>query len=337
MAAILPGTAADFSIAERSGKLGALIGEAFLPDLAARQKYLQAQVPGIVDLTLDDVLTWTKATQKKVAGAQIVFVRSTEIDAAGESTENRYARRIMEGTVGDVARCLSKLAGTGIENAVVTADHGHLYFAAEREEAMRIPSPGGDQVDLHRRCWIGRGGSTQPGTVRLQGAKLGYVTDLDVVVPKSVSVFKAGGDLAYHHGGASLQELVIPVITVRMRPATGAAEKKAVAVKFAADAVTNRVFVVEMELGAGAGGFFAESRKVRPIAVVGGRQVAATKMTSAGPAEGGEVLLEPGKSVTAVLMLSDDTIQALRVRVLDADTDAVLFKSPKDIPVRLAM
>ena len=111
MAAILPGAAADFSIAERSGKLGALIGEAFLPDLASRQKYLQAQVPGIVDLTLDDVLTWTKATQKKVAGAQIVFVRSTEIDAAGENTENRYARRIMEGTVGDVARCLLQARG----------------------------------------------------------------------------------------------------------------------------------------------------------------------------------------------------------------------------------
>ena len=335
MAAILPGAAADFSITERSGRLGALIGAAFLPDLAARQKYLQAQVPGIVDLTLDDVLTWTKATQKKVAGAQFVFVRSTEIDAAGENTENRYARRIMEGTVGDVARCLSKLAGAGIENALVTADHGHLYFAAEREEAMRIPSPGGDQVDLHRRCWIGRGGSTPPGTVRIPGAKLGYVTDLDVVVPKSVAVFKAGGDLAYHHGGASLQELVIPVITVRMRPATGAAEKKAVAVKFAADAVTNRVFVVEMELGAGAGGFFAESRKVRPIAVVGSRQVAATKMSSAGPVEGGEVLLEPGKSVTAVLMLTDDTIQALRIQVLDADTDAVLYESPKDVPVRV--
>jgi hypothetical protein len=142
MAAILPGAGADFSIAERSGKLGALIGEAFLPDLASRQKYLQAQVPGIVDLTLDDVLTWTKATQKKVASAQIVFVRSTEIDAAGENTENRYARRIMEGTVGDVARCLSKLAFAGIENAVVTADHGHLYFAAEREEAMRFRARG---------------------------------------------------------------------------------------------------------------------------------------------------------------------------------------------------
>ena len=325
MAAILPGAAADFSIAERSGKLGALIGEAFLPDLASRQKYLQAQVPGIVDLTLDDVLTWTKATRKKVASAQIVFVRSSEIDAAGENSD-RYARRIMEGTVGDVARCLSKLASAGIENGVVTADHGPFYFAADREDAMRIPSPGGDEVDLHRRCWIGRGGSTPPGTVRIPGAKLGYVTDLDVVVPKSVSVFKAGGDLAYHHGGASLQELVIPVVTVRMKPATARAEKKALAVKFAADAVTNRIFSIEIALGPSADGLFAQPRRVRPVAIVGNRQVAVAKMTMTGPIESGEVVIGPGQSVTVGLILTDDAVQTLRIQVLDADTDAVLYE-----------
>ena len=45
-----------------------------------------------------------------------MFVRSSEIDAAGE----------MEGTVGDVARGLTKLAGAGIENTVVTSDHGRF-------------------------------------------------------------------------------------------------------------------------------------------------------------------------------------------------------------------
>jgi hypothetical protein len=337
MAAILPGAAASFSIGERNGRFGAMIGDVFLPDLPSRRRYLDAEVPGIVDLTLDDVLTWTKTTQKKVAEAQVVFVRSTEIDAAGENTENRYARRIIEGTVGDVARCLFKLASAGIENSVVTADHGHLYFAAEREEAMRIPSPGGTEVGLHRRCWIGRGGSTPPGTVRIQGPRLGYVTDLDVVVPAGVSVFKTGGDLAYHHGGASLQELVIPVITVRMRSATGAVEKKAVSANFAADAVTNRIFLVEIALGAGAGGLFAEPRRVRPMAVAGSRQVASAKMTTTGPIENGEVRLEPNQPTTVALVLTDDTIPAVRIQVLDADTDAVLFQSSKDIPVRLAI
>ncbi len=59
----------------------------------------------------------------------------------------------------------------------------------------------------------GRGGTTPPGTVRVSGAELGYDTDLDFVFPTGLGVFKAGGGLSYHHGGISLQEMVIPVLT----------------------------------------------------------------------------------------------------------------------------
>jgi hypothetical protein len=335
MAALLPGAAASFSVVEKNGKLGALIDGSFLPDLPARQKYLQARIPGAVDLTLNDVLAWKNQTKKKLEDAKVVLVRSTEIDAAGENTENRYARSIMGGVVDDVARCLQKLASIGIENAVITADHGHLFFASEREESMRIGNPGGSGVDLHRRCWIGRGGATPPGSVRIQGAKLGYATDLDIVVPASISVFKAGGDLAYHHGGASLQELVIPLLTVRMKPSPARdAEKNAVVVTFGSEAVTNRIFTVELALGSG---LFAEPRKVRPQAVAGGHQVALAKMTGSGPIEAGEVVVEPGKPVTVAFLLIKDDIPALRIQVLDADTDATLYLSPKDIPVRLGV
>ena len=129
-------------VVEKNGKLGALIDSSFLPDLPARQKYLQARVPGAVDLTLNDVLAWKNQTKKKLEDAKVVLVRSTEIDAAGENTENRYARSIMGGVVDDVARCLQKLASIGIENAVITADHGHLFFASEREESMRYRQSG---------------------------------------------------------------------------------------------------------------------------------------------------------------------------------------------------
>src|SRR4029077_16578845 len=115
------------------------------------------------------------------------------------------------------ARAIRKLAAAGVEHAVVTADHGHLFFPSDRDESMRIDSPGGDEVDLHRRCWIGRGGATPAGCVRVSAAELGYDSDLDFVFPQGCGVFKAGGDLAFHHGGPSLQELVIPVLTVRMK------------------------------------------------------------------------------------------------------------------------
>ena len=55
----------------------------------------------------------------------------------------------------------------------MSADHGH-QFASRKEEDMRIEAPGGETVELHRRCWIGRGGATPPGTMRVSAAELGY-------------------------------------------------------------------------------------------------------------------------------------------------------------------
>lgn len=36
-----------------------------------------------------------------------------------------------------------------------------------------------------------------------------------------LDVFKAGGDLTFHHGAVSLQELIIPVVSLRMAVKTG--------------------------------------------------------------------------------------------------------------------
>ena len=108
-------------------------------------------------------------------------------------------------------------------------------------------------------------------------------------------------------------------------------------VKFAGDAVTNRIFSIEIELGRAAKTFSRSRGRVRPVAIVGNRQVAVAKITMAGSVENGEVLISPNAGVTVGLMLTDDTVKALRIQVLDAETDAVLYQSPKDIPVRLAM
>jgi hypothetical protein len=337
MAAVLPGASSSFSVVEKNGKLGAQIDDNVLHNREGRLQYLQAKVPGVVTANLGDVVSWSSTTKKKFVGAQVAVVLSSEIDQAGESIENRYARSIMGSVVADVARALQKLATVGFENAVITADHGHLFFDAEREESMRLDAPGGDKVELHRRCWIGRGGATPPGSVRVPSAKLGYASDLDVVLPASVSVFKSGGGLSYHHGGASLQEVLIPLITVHLKgDGTQKVEKNAVTVKLGFDAVTNRIFSVELAQG-NSGGLFAEPRRVRPVAIHDGREVASAKMTSSGVVEDGVVVIEPGKPMNVAFLLSDDEITDLKIQVLDADTDAVLYASPNAIPVRLGV
>lgn len=340
MAALLPGASATFSVVAAKDRLGASVDGTFLPDLSARQKFMKSHVPDLVDLTLDEVISMSpKALQKKIGSSNHIVIRSTEIDAAGENaTTTTYARRIMDNVVEDLARCLGRLAAVGIGEAVITADHGHLFFAADRDPSMRLETPGGDPIDLHRRCWIGRGGSTPAGSVRVGGAKLGYATDLDFAFPASTSVFKSGGDLAYHHGGTSLQEMVIPVISVKLK-ADGStkAEKDAVTVSHEFDAVTNRIFTVQVELGAASKDLFAGARKIRPLVVSDDRPVASAAIATGAVIADGVLTLPPSVKAQVGFMLTDDTVKHVRIQVLDAETDALLYVSQKDIPVRLGV
>jgi len=134
-------------------------------------------------MELDDLLSISGSQLKKrLEGATLIVIRAQDIDQLGEAGKGNLARQVMDTAVSNIARGIRKLAQNGVSRFVVVADHGHI-FGRDKDESMRIDAPGGETVDLHRRCWIGRGGVTPPGTVRLTGAELGYDTDLDFVFP----------------------------------------------------------------------------------------------------------------------------------------------------------
>ena len=86
MAALQPGASSSFSVVEQAGTLGARIDDAFLPDLAARKKFAAARVPNLADVALDELLSLQPSRlAKKIEGAQVIIVRSQEIDHAGET------------------------------------------------------------------------------------------------------------------------------------------------------------------------------------------------------------------------------------------------------------
>jgi hypothetical protein len=342
MAGLQPGASSSFSVIERGGTLGVRIDDTFLPDLAARKKIAGARVPNLADISLDELLSLQPSKlAKKIDGAQIIMVRSQEIDHAGETGFSFQARQVMDTVIDNLARAIRKLAAAGVQHAVVTADHGHLFFPADRDESMRIESPGGNEIDLHRRCWIGRGGATPAACVRVSAASLGYDSDLDFVFPLGTGVFKAGGDLAFHHGGPSLQELVIPVLTVR----TAAPERirsapvGPVTVTGLPDAVTNRIFSVTIQLDGKNLSLFSSELVVRPLLISSGKQVGGVGMAIDAELDRatGSVKLQPGKPVTVAFLLSDESVASLRIVVQDPATDAELYRSPNDIPVRLGV
>lgn len=337
MAALLPGASASFSVVERKGKLAASIEGTEMSGLSERLKFLKAKVPDVTDIALGKVLGSSPSKlSRSIGDASLVVVRSQEIDALGENVDELTARAAMEGVIGNVARAIRKLASAGIENFVVTADHGH-QFSIRKDDDMKTDNPGGDTVDIHRRCWIGHGGTTPLGTVRVSGAELGYDTNLDFVFPTGLGVFKSGGGLSFHHGSVSLQELVIPVVSLRIplkdsKTPTG----KVAQLHGLSDKITNRTFGVRVLVVGDL--FTTEPVALRVVIVSGNEQVGQAGMAIGGDLDrsSGILHVSPNSEASVGMMLTRDDCTSIRVMVLDPATDAVLDKSD-ELPVKLGI
>lgn len=82
-------------------------------------------------------------------------------------------------------------------------------------EEMKIENPGGQVEDLHRRVWVGVGGTSASSYLRTSLTALGMESEFDIATPWTFAVFKAkGGGRAYFHGGLSPQELIVPVVVL---------------------------------------------------------------------------------------------------------------------------
>jgi hypothetical protein len=337
MAALLPGSGESFSVISCVKELGGRIGGSSLGNLNDRRKFWAGRVPDMVDLDLEKVLSHSESQlRKRIDGAPLIVVRSVEIDAMGEMGNTFLARQVMDTAINNVARAVKRLARLGIAKFVVVADHGHL-FIEERDESERIERPGGEQVSLHRRCWAGRGGCTPLSTVRISAAQLGYDSDLDFVFPTNNSVFKAGGDLAYYHGGLSIQELLIPVLTIRM-PIKVKSQKVDVNVSLTKvpEKIANRIvtFGISSEISL----FGSKEINVRPVLLSNGQHVGHVGMVLDAKHDSLThcVRMEAGNSCMVAVQLLRDDVESVEIVVLDPETDRILVKSNK-IPIKLGI
>lgn len=340
MAALLPEASRSFDVVCEKDKMAARIEGTFLADLPARRKFLKARQPQLVEMDLYDLLQMgIKKLQGKIAGAPLIVVRSQEIDSLGEGASDFLARQVMDTVIGNVARAVRKLAAGGVEHFVIAADHGHL-FSREKGDDMKLENPGGKVIELHRRYWAGQGGTVSAGSIKVSGCELGYDSTLDFIFPTGSGVFKAGGSLSYHHGGISLQEMLIPLLTIRAPQAkVKASIQKSIIVTGVPDVLTTRTMGIAVEIAETGLLDIIDSGPltVRPLLVSGGKQVGRAGMAVEGEfdAATGCVTIKPNKKIMIGMLLSEET-ERVQVVILDPRTDAVLGQS-EEIAVKLGI
>ena len=187
---------------------------------ANRNKAL-APVGGFA-IRAEEVLSMSRGELRELYGAhQVLYVYHDRIDAIGDkATSERQVFEAANEALRDLVDLIKRLTNANATNILVTADHGFLY----QDTALADPSylstkpHGDDLVVTNRRYVLGRGLKDDPAFRTFEPEQVGLSSDLEVQIPKSIHRLKLpGAGSRFVHGGASLQEVVVPVVTVNKK------------------------------------------------------------------------------------------------------------------------
>jgi uncharacterized protein (TIGR02687 family) len=147
----------------------------------------------------------------------VIYLYHNQIDAIGDklATEENVPAAA-ETAIDDLVKLVRKLTSANFSNILITADHGFLWqHRALEESGFALGEPEGEVVTRNRRFVIGRGLRSTGGMKKFTAAELGLGGDQDILIPNSINRLRVkGSGSRFVHGGASLQEIVLPVLRV---------------------------------------------------------------------------------------------------------------------------
>jgi uncharacterized protein (TIGR02687 family) len=148
----------------------------------------------------------------------VLYIYHNVIDATGDSakTEEKVFEAVEDALV-ELVTLVRKLTSANAGHIFVTADHGFIYQNRDLQESDYLSvKPEGDEILFQdRRFILGRGLKEHSSFKKFNATELGLDGDIEVLIPKSINRLRRKGSGAkYVHGGASLQEIIVPVLKI---------------------------------------------------------------------------------------------------------------------------
>ncbi|MBA7523001.1 hypothetical protein ES705_15123 [subsurface metagenome] len=283
MAALLPD--AQLTLAY-DNSLKVLIGDRPVSDKSERVAYLEEKGISVKDFE-----------SLNVPRADVLVVMMREIDRLGEIVD--IAPQNLIEIVEKLSSRILKLKEAGFRSVVLGGDHGFLYV---RKEPERVPCKG----ELVK--WRFAINSSE-GNFVAKTDTLGINGDLLFSFPAGTSIFAVQGETPeFVHGGLSLQETVVPVVTLKLAEPS---EKVKVSVEYP-EKIASRIVLIKLKSSFER--LDVESRRVY-VEVNNKKSDAITLM--------------PGKSETVRLSWLPEFEEApeeVETKVVDYDTGEVISK-----------
>lgn len=223
MAALLPHKTLTYQTTDNG--ISVLADDMSTQGTAAREKVLKKAVPNSAVITAEELLAKNKENGRTLFKENdVIYVYHNQIDKVGDDrTSESQVCQAAETAITEIITIIKKLAGFNATNFIVTADHGFIYQDRELPEDDFLPETpsGGICAKVNRRYVIGEELVQTDGLQLFTTESLEVQGTCEIQIAKSINRLRSkGSGSRYVHGGASLQEIVIPLLKVNKKRST---------------------------------------------------------------------------------------------------------------------
>jgi len=171
------------------------------------------QAKSLIEMTQSDSRELLKAND-------VLYIYHNRIDHAGDKMQSEgEAFEATEKTFDDLLKLIKKLTNANANNLLITADHGFIYQNSKLEESDYLEKDVDGEILFHdRRFLLGKKLTSGKSLKAFSSEELGLQGDVHAVIPKGIQRMRRSGSTSrFVHGGASLQEVIVPVIKINKK------------------------------------------------------------------------------------------------------------------------
>jgi hypothetical protein len=321
MASLLPGAGSGLQLKSIDSKPTPHLADAPVGTVpqrmdAIRKRYGQRFQEGRLEEFVRNRLTIDDHTD-------LLVLRSVEIDSFFESNPDIAPTEIIN-ALKRIRRAVHRLKTDGFGKIIIATDHGFFMntHAGPGDTCAKLP---GNWVNIHQRCLLGEG-SADNHHYLIGTDKAGIRGDYTSIAgPLTLASYQSG--MLYYHGGASLQECVLPVITLDLDINEQPEIRQANVVlnyKNGVTRITTRLPVVEISIEDP--GMFSDESEFEVLLEAHdkkGNVVGEAKPGGLVNAATGTVTLKAGDKAQITLRMTMDYEGAFKIKALDPSTMTV--------------
>jgi hypothetical protein len=216
----------------------------------------------------------------------------------------------------------------GFHEVVIATDHG--FFLNPHTEAGDVcAEPNGDWLFVHDRLALGNGVSDSANFV-FSASQLGMRGDFEKVGgPRSLVAYRAGE--LYFHGGISLQECIVPIISIRLTKEQPQRKKATLKMSYKNDAkyITSRFPVIDVEYEKKQRDLFVQGKEIELLLEAHDKNSNVVGEAKAGgivnPATG-TITIKPGERLKVTLKMQEEYHGKFTVKAMNPSTLAIFSK-----------